>query len=145
MKVLLQRSLEASVTVGGEVIGAIDHGLVLLVGIQRHDTEQHVENMTKKVLAYRVFGDEDDKMNLNIQDVSGALLVISQFTLAANTQKGLRPSFSSAAAPDQARDLFDLFVSKLRNKYDKVSTGEFAANMKVALINDGPVTFMLEN
>lgn len=145
MKVLIQRSQRASVSVNDCVIGQIDHGLVLLTGIEKHDTETHVKKMAERVLSYRIFSDELGKMNLNVQKVEGGLLVISQFTLAANTQKGLRPSFSEAAPPEKAKQLFHSFVEALRAQYPRIETGEFAADMKVALVNDGPVTFMLEN
>ncbi|WP_370980710.1 D-aminoacyl-tRNA deacylase [Agaribacterium sp. ZY112] len=145
MKVLLQRSGPASVTVEGQVIGAIDHGLVLLIGIEKHDGQESLEKMARKVLNYRVFGDNDGKMNLNVQQVEGGLLCISQFTLAADTKKGLRPGFSCAAVPEQAETLFEQFVNLLKTTSScPIETGKFAADMKVSLVNDGPVTFMLE-
>lgn len=145
MKVLIQRSLQAKVVVNNRTIGAIDSGLVLLVGVEKHDDQNTLSKMADKVVNYRVFSDDEGKMNLNVQQAKGGLLVISQFTLAANTQKGLRPSFSSAAAPDLARTLFDDFVAMLRARHPQVETGEFAADMQVFLTNDGPVTFLLEN
>jgi len=144
MKVLLQRSLDASVTVDGKIIGQITHGLVLLIGIEKHDTEVELNKMADKVLAYRVFSDENDKMNLNVQQVEGGVLAVSQFTLAANTRKGLRPRFSEAAPPDIAKAQYQGFVAMLKQRYDLIETGEFGADMKVALVNDGPVTFLLE-
>ncbi len=145
MKVLIQRSQAASVTVNNDVIGEITHGLVLLVGIEKHDDEKNLARMADKVLAYRVFSDAEGKMNLNVQQVQGGVLAISQFTLAANTQKGLRPSFSEAAAPQKAKELYTMFIEMLKSRHGTVATGEFAADMKVSLVNDGPVTFLLEN
>lgn len=145
MKVLIQRALSASVTVDDQIIGSIDHGLVLLIGIEKHDAPSSLEKMADKVVAYRLFADGEGKMNLNVNQVAGGLLAISQFTLAANTNKGLRPSFSAAAAPDKALTLFDEFVALLKQRTNQVETGVFGADMKVQLINDGPVTFMLEN
>lgn len=145
MKVLIQRVKQAHVEIAAETVGRIERGLLLLVGIEKHDTAQAVERMAKKVLAYRVFADSADKMNLNVRDIAGGLLVVSQFTLAADTGKGLRPSFSSAAPPDLALPLFDTFVRNLRERYPIVETGVFAADMQVHLVNDGPVTFLLES
>ncbi|WP_096085622.1 D-aminoacyl-tRNA deacylase [Agaribacterium haliotis] len=145
MKVLLQRSGPASVCVDKQIVGAIDSGLVLLVGIEKHDGPENLKKMAEKVLNYRVFSDADDKMNLNVQQINGGLLVISQFTLAAETKKGLRPGFSSAAAPAQAKQLFDEFLQHLKQSSCQVETGKFGADMKVQLLNDGPVTFLLEN
>ena len=144
MKVLVQRALNASVTVDDEVIGAIDHGQVVLVGIEKGDTEADTQRLADKLLKYRMFGDEDGKMNLNVQQVNGGVLLVSQFTLAAETKKGLRPGFSSAAIPAEGERLFNDFVDKVRAQYDKVATGQFGADMKVAFTNDGPVTFMLD-
>ena len=145
MKVLIQRALSASVTVEDQIISSINHGLVLLIGIEKHDTPSSLEKMADKVVAYRLFADGEGKMNLNVNQVGGGLLAISQFTLAANTNKGLRPSFSAAAAPAEALTLFDEFVALLKRRTNQVETGVFGADMKVQLINDGPVTFMLEN
>lgn len=145
MKILLQRSLHASVSINNEIIGKIPFGLVLLIGIEKHDTPQSLEKMAQKVLHYRIFTDEEGKMNLNVQQVKGGLLAISQFTLAADTQKGLRPSFSCAAAPNDAEILYLEFIKCLNALYTRVETGCFGADMQVSLVNDGPVTFMLEN
>ncbi len=145
MKVLIQRSRAASVSVAGKLVGEIRSGLVLFAAVQKHDEPMSLEKMAEKVLSYRLFSDADDKMNLNVKQVGGALLVVSQFTLAADTKKGLRPSFSCAAPPELAREYFDLFVSMLRERHPMVETGVFGADMQVALTNDGPVTFMLEN
>ena len=143
MKVLVQRSLEAKVIVDGETIGAIDHGQLVLVGIERGDTQADTQRLADKLLKYRMFGDDDGKMNLNVQQVGGGVLLVSQFTLAAETKKGLRPGFSSAAVPEEGERLFNDFVGKVRAQYDKVETGQFGADMKVQFTNDGPVTFML--
>lgn len=143
MKVLIQRVSHASVVVEGQTIGAIDKGLLLFVGIEKTDSTETLERMTNKVLAYRVFSDDEGKMNLNVQQIGGGVLSISQFTLAADTQKGLRPSFSCAAPPAEAQALYDKFVNLLKAKHSPIATGEFAADMKVSLLNDGPVTFML--
>ncbi|BFM49646.1 D-aminoacyl-tRNA deacylase [Marinomonas sp. THO17] len=144
MKVLVQRALNASVTVEGQVVGAIDHGQLVLVGIEKGDSEADTQRLADKLLKYRMFSDEDGKMNLNVQQVSGGILLVSQFTLAAETKKGLRPGFSSAALPAEGERLFNDFVEKVRAQYDKVATGQFGADMKVAFINDGPVTFILD-
>ncbi|MCO4784998.1 D-aminoacyl-tRNA deacylase [Marinomonas atlantica] len=144
MKVLVQRSLEAKVIVDGETIGAIDHGQMVLVGIEKGDTEADTQRLADKLLKYRMFGDDDGKMNLNVQQVGGEVLLVSQFTLAAETKKGLRPGFSSAAVPEEGERLFNDFVAKVRAQYDKVETGQFGADMKVQFTNDGPVTFMLD-
>ncbi|MCB1662793.1 MAG: D-tyrosyl-tRNA(Tyr) deacylase [Pseudomonadales bacterium] len=144
MKGLIQRVSSARVRVGNRTTGEIQHGLLLLLAVQRNDTETSADRLLEKVLSYRVFSDEDGKMNLNLQQVAGGLLVVSQFTLAADTQKGLRPSFSAAAHPAQARALYDYFVERANARYAQIATGEFAADMQVELVNDGPVTFMLE-
>lgn len=144
MKVLLQRVSGAKVTVANETVGEIERGLLLFIGIEKHDTPSTLIRMADKVLGYRVFADDEQRMNRNVQDVGGGLLVVSQFTLAADTAKGLRPGFSKAAAPDSARALYEQFVHELRSRYPPIATGVFAADMQVSLINDGPVTFLLE-
>lgn len=144
MKALIQRVTEASVTVDGQVIGAIGQGLLVLLGVERNDNEQLVERMAERLLAYRVFADDAGKMNLSLADIGGELLLVSQFTLAADTRKGLRPGFSSAAKPDQAELLYQLLGEKIQQRGVLLATGKFAADMKVSLVNDGPVTFMLE-
>ncbi|RNF52594.1 D-tyrosyl-tRNA(Tyr) deacylase [Marinomonas hwangdonensis] len=144
MKLLVQRALNASVVVDNETVGAISHGQLVLVGIEKGDTEADMQRLADKLLKYRMFGDKDGKMNLNVQQVNGGVLLVSQFTLAADTKKGLRPGFSTAAIPEEAERLFNDFVSKVRAQYDQVETGRFAADMKVSFTNDGPVTFMLE-
>ena len=144
MKGLIQRVSHAQVVVDGEVVGAIEKGLLLLLGVEQADTEQQADKLLHKVLNYRIFADEQGKMNLSVKDIGGGLLVVSQFTLAADTKKGLRPSFSSAANPALAEQLYQYFVSQAQQQHSIVATGIFAADMKVSLCNDGPVTFMLE-
>jgi D-tyrosyl-tRNA(Tyr) deacylase len=146
MRALIQRVSQASVSVDDAVVGQIDQGLLLLLGVQKNDTREAADRLLQKVIGYRVFADSDQKMNLSVRDIAGGLLVVSQFTLAADTKKGTRPGFSSAAAPDTARDLYDYFVAQA-NAQDLacVQTGIFAADMQVSLINDGPVTFLLES
>jgi D-aminoacyl-tRNA deacylase len=144
VKLLIQRASQASVTVSGELVGAIDHGQLVLVGIEKADTETDLQRLADKLLKYRMFSDEEGKMNLNVKQVEGGILLVSQFTLAAETKKGLRPGFSTAAVPAEAERLFNLFVEMVRKQHDKVATGQFGADMQVSLINDGPVTFMLD-
>ena len=144
MKVLVQRALDASVVVDGETIGQIDHGQLVLVGIEKGDTEADTQRLADKLLKYRMFSDQEGKMNLNVQQVNGGILLVSQFTLAAETKTGLRPGFSSAAVPAEGERLFNDFVSKVRAQYENVETGRFGADMKVSFTNDGPVTFMLD-
>ncbi len=141
---LIQRVTAGKVEVEREVIGAINHGLVVLVGFQPEDTEQTLEKMAHKLLHYRLFADQNDKMNLNVQQVDGGLLLVPQFTLAADTKSGLRPSFSTSAKPDIAEHLFDAFVQLVNSRYPQIATGKFGADMQVSLTNDGPVTFWLE-
>jgi len=140
---LIQRVSRAEVTVEGHVVGKIDQGIVLLLGVEKADSEQQVDKLLHKVSHYRIFTDEQGKMNLSLKDTGGELLVVSQFTLAADTRKGMRPSFSSAATPQQARQLYELFVDKAKAAGITVATGQFAADMQVSLVNDGPVTFNL--
>ena len=145
MKALIQRVRGARVEVAGEVVGAIDHGLLALVGVEPQDTPASVEKILHKLLNYRVFSDAAGKMNLSLSDSGGGLLLVSQFTLAADTKSGLRPSFSSAAPPALGAELFDLLVTQARGKHLQVATGRFGADMQVHLVNDGPVTFLLES
>tara|TARA_R110002020_G_scaffold383297_3_gene593961 strand:- start:38 stop:475 length:438 start_codon:yes stop_codon:yes gene_type:complete len=145
LKALIQRVKRASVEVEGEIVGSIDHGLLALIGVEKHDDGASVEKLLHKLLNYRVFSDAEGKMNHNLQQVNGGLLLVSQFTLAADTRKGLRPGFSSAASPAQGEELFNLLVTQARTAWPLVATGEFGADMQVALINDGPVTFLLES
>jgi D-tyrosyl-tRNA(Tyr) deacylase len=145
VKVVLQRVKEASVFSGGEVVGSIDHGLCLLVGIEKGDTEEDVRFLGKKIVELRIFPDDEGKMNLSVEDISGGILVVSQFTLAGSVKKGRRPSFDKAESPKRAEELFDAFVKHLREHRLFVETGIFAAMMDVRIVNDGPVTFILES
>lgn len=145
MRVVVQRSKQASVTVAGEVVGQIEHGLVLLVGITHKDTEKDVEYVAKKVANLRIFEDEDEKMNRSVIEMEGQILSISQFTLYGDCRKGRRPSFIEAARPEQAEPLYDLFNVKLRGRGLHVETGRFGAMMDVKLINHGPVTLIVES
>lgn len=143
MQALLQRVSEASVSVENAVVGKIGRGLLVLVCAEQSDTDTISSKLLEKILKLRIFSDEAGKMNHSVQDINGALLIVSQFTLAADTSKGTRPSFGRAAAPEQARHLYDRFVELARLSGVPVQTGIFAADMKVALINDGPVTIPL--
>lgn len=144
MKALLQRVTAASVTVEGQQVGAIGQGLLVLVGIEPQDDHGHLQKMLQKLLNYRVFADELGRMNRSVRDVRGGLLLVSQFTLAADTRSGLRPGFSTAAPPQQAEQLFGQLVEMARAEYPEIATGQFGADMQVSLVNDGPVTFLLE-
>lgn len=144
MKALIQRVSSASVQVDKRVVGEISQGLLLFLGVEKDDDERNAGKLLEKVLNYRVFGDAHGRMNLSLKDVGGELLIVSQFTLVANTQKGLRPSFSSAAAPVLSEVLYDYFVDRSVASSLKVAAGVFGADMVVSLVNDGPVTFMLE-
>lgn len=144
MIALLQRVSESRVSVHGKVIGAIGRGLLLLIGIERGDGEAQADRLLEKILNYRVFADANDRMNLSVQDVTGGLLLVPQFTLAADTRKGARPGFSAAATPDEGRRLFDYLVACAKQRHAVVATGEFGADMQVGLVNDGPVTFWLQ-
>lgn len=141
---LLQRVTQASVKVNDEIVGQIDAGLLVLVGVQKHDNEQSAARLLERLLGYRVFPDKEGKMNLSLTDINGGLLLVPQFTLAADTKKGMRPSFSSAAPPELGEQLFNELVEIARMQHQNVATGQFGADMKVALVNDGPVTFNLE-
>lgn len=144
MIALLQRVTSASVTVEGECIGEIGQGLLVLVGVEKHDDKAKAARLVERILGYRVFADTAGKMNLNVRDVNGGVLLVPQFTLAADTNKGARPSFSSAADPETGSALFDAVVDIMANTYNRVQTGKFGADMAVRLVNDGPVTFWLE-
>ena len=141
---LLQRVSRASVTVEGECIAKISSGLMVLVGVEKSDSRDQAERLVKKLLEYRVFADDDGKMNLSVLDIAGEVLLVPQFTLAADTGKGKRPSFSSAAPPEQGADLFAAVVDIMSQQLPQVQTGRFGADMAVELINDGPVTFWLQ-
>uniref|UniRef100_UPI0025BD47C4 D-aminoacyl-tRNA deacylase n=1 Tax=Aggregatibacter sp. oral taxon 458 TaxID=712148 RepID=UPI0025BD47C4 len=138
MIALIQRVTQAKVEVGGEVVGQIGKGLLVLLGVEKDDDRAKADKLAEKVLNYRVFSDENDKMNLNVQQVAGEVLVVSQFTLVADTQKGLRPSFSKGATPSLANELYEYFAQKCGEKV-KVECGRFAADMQVSLVNEGPV------
>lgn len=144
MKGLLQRVSQARVEVAGEIVGAIDQGLLVLVGIEPQDDRTSADRLLHKLLNYRVFSDAEGRMNCSVQDVQGGLLLVSQFTLAADTRKGLRPGFSTAAPPQQAAELFDYLLQKAHGQWRQVASGRFGADMQVHLINDGPVTLLLE-
>jgi D-tyrosyl-tRNA(Tyr) deacylase len=141
---LLQRVRGARVDVEGATVGAIDQGLLVLVGIEPQDTRASADKLLHKLLNYRVFSDADGKMNLSLTDVGGGLLLVSQFTLAADTRSGMRPSFSKAAPPALGAELFDYLLEKAKTSHRTVASGQFGADMQVHLINDGPVTFLLE-
>ena len=144
MRVLVQRVSQAAVMIGGRTVGAIDRGLLLLVGFNQTDTPESSAWMADKVCGLRIFPDAEEKMNRSLLDIGGGLLVVSQFTLYGDASKGKRPSFIDAARPDVAIPLYDDFVAQLRKQVPQVETGEFGANMQVSLINDGPVTIWLE-
>lgn len=144
MIALIQRVAEAKVVVNNKNIGEIQQGILAFIGIEKNDHDETVSRLVDKVLSYRIFADEEDKMNLSVQDIKGGLLLVPQFTLAADTQKGCRPSFSSAAPPEEGERLFNEFVKQVKNKYQQIETGQFGADMKISLLNDGPVTFWLQ-
>ena len=143
MIALIQRVSESSVTVDGDVVGQIQNGLLVLLGVEKGDDEGKVKRLVERVTHYRVFNDEQGKMNLNVQQVDGEILVVSQFTLPADTKKGTRAGFSRGADPEEAKRLYEYFC-ELTHRIVPTQTGRFAADMKVALINDGPVTFWLQ-
>ena len=144
MIALLQRTHAASVSINEELVAKIDYGMLVFLAVQKHDDEVAAARLCERVLNYRIFADESGKMNRSVMDVRGGVLVVPQFTLAANTDKGLRPSFSSAASPEQGKFLFDYFLGEMRLEYATVKAGRFGADMQVQLINDGPVTFWLQ-
>ncbi|MEL7387533.1 MULTISPECIES: D-aminoacyl-tRNA deacylase [Pseudoalteromonas] len=143
MQGLIQRVKQAKVEVAGAVVGEISQGILLLLGVEKQDTEQSAQKLLHKVSNYRIFTDEQGKMNLSLNDIKGELLVVSQFTLAADTKKGMRPSFSSAGTPEQANTLYEYFIAEAKKAGLTVATGQFGADMQVSLCNDGPVTFNL--
>lgn len=145
MKIVIQRVSEASVKVDGKIVGEIGKGLMLLVGIDENDEKTDADWLVQKVLNLRIFGDEDDKLNLSVKDISGEILSISQFTLIADYKKGNRPSFIKAAKPDKAIPLFDYFKEEIAKSGLKTESGIFGADMKVSLINDGPVTIVMDS
>ena len=144
MKVLIQRVKEASVKIDGEMYSSINKGILALVGIEKGDTLEQVQKAAKKLTNLRIFPDENDKMNFSLIDIQGEMLIVSQFTLCGDCKKGTRPSFDKSAPPEIANDLYEKFVSEVQTYGIKTQTGKFAAMMDVSLINDGPVTFMIE-
>ncbi|ROU00566.1 D-tyrosyl-tRNA(Tyr) deacylase [Marinobacter sp. R17] len=146
MKALIQRVTHANVDVDGQTVGRIDDGILLFLGVEHADTDETARHLCQRVLNYRIFSDDAGRMNLSLQDRGGSLLVVPQFTLAADTRKGQRPSFSSAAPPEQGDALFSAFVSSAKELVGeaRLATGKFGADMAVSLVNDGPVTFLLE-
>jgi D-aminoacyl-tRNA deacylase len=144
MKALLQRVSTASVSVGGALVGEIDAGLLVLLGLDKGDSEEVAQRMLDKLLAYRVFPDDEGRMNRSVSDTGGGVLLVSQFTLSADTRKGLRPSFSSALPPAEAETLYDYTLAELARRHPMAAAGRFGADMQVSLVNDGPVTFLLE-
>jgi D-tyrosyl-tRNA(Tyr) deacylase len=144
MIALLQRVTQSSVSVEKKIIGEIDKGLLVFIGVEKDDGKAQADRLLERVLKYRIFPDSQDKMNLNVSEINGGILLVPQFTLAANTGKGNRPSFTSAAAPGDGKSLFDYFVAQSKLNYSSIATGQFGADMQVALVNDGPVTFWLQ-
>lgn len=144
MIALIQRVTQAEVRVGARTIGAIRHGMLVFIGVQREDTESDADRLLARLLSYRIFADAQGRMNLDLKAVSGGLLLVSQFTLAADTRSGTRPGFTSAAEPQRARLLFDYLVTQAQAAHSDTRTGEFGADMQVSLVNDGPVTFWLQ-
>ena len=145
MKFVIQRVLEASVAVDGEVIGQIDKGYMVLIGVGQHDTKEIADKMVKKMVGLRIFEDENGKTNLSLADVNGQMLLISQFTLYANCKKGNRPSFIESGAPDMAEEMYEYIIAKCKENVPVVEKGSFGADMKVSLINDGPFTIVLDS
>lgn len=144
MIALIQRVTQARVDVDGETVGQIGQGILAFIGVEKDDNEQQADALLRKIISYRIFSDFNGKMNLSLQDIGGELLLVSQFTLVANTQKGLRPSFSSGASPATGERLFDYLCQQAKKTELTIATGEFAADMQVSLVNDGPVTFWLQ-
>lgn len=144
MKIVLQRVSSASVKVDSNIVGSIDHGMLLLIGFSSNDTEASILPTIEKIVKLRIFSDEEGKMNKSVLDVNGSALLVSQFTLYADTKKGNRPSFIEAARPEQAIPLYDFFISEMKKRISKVETGIFGADMKVELVNDGPVTIVFD-
>ena len=140
---LIQRVRWAKVEVDGQIIGQIEQGLLALIGMQKDDQTLQADKLLHKLLNYRIFADDHDKMNLSVRDIQGGLLLVPQFTLAADTRKGMRPSFSCAKPPAQAEQLFDYLLNEAQNQYPHIQAGRFGADMQVSLLNDGPVTFSL--
>ena len=144
MKVLLQRVNSSKVEVDGEIVGQINRGLLVFVGIEKNDNQACADKIINKIMSYRVFPDSDNKMNLSVHDINGDLLLVSQFTLAADTKTGSRPGFSKAMKPQEAEVLYNYLLKKTQKVNKKTESGRFGADMKVSIVNDGPVTFLLE-
>jgi D-tyrosyl-tRNA(Tyr) deacylase len=144
MKIVLQRVSSASVKVDSKIVGSIDHGILLLIGFSSNDTEESILPTLEKIVKLRIFSDEEGKMNKSVLDVNGSALLVSQFTLYADTKKGNRPSFIEAARPEQAIPLYEFFIAEMKKRISKVETGIFGADMKVELVNDGPVTIVFD-
>jgi D-tyrosyl-tRNA(Tyr) deacylase len=144
MIALLQRVTKARVVVESKTVGAIENGILALIGIEKTDTQEHANRLLERILGYRIFADTQDKMNLSLEDINGGLLIVPQFTLAANTEKGMRPSFSSAASPAEGERLFGYLLQQASRHHLQVEAGQFGADMQVSLTNDGPVTFWLQ-
>ena len=144
MKIVLQRVSRASVKVDDIIVGSIDHGMLLLLGFSSNDTEESILPTLEKIVKLRIFSDQEGKMNKSVLDVEGSMLLISQFTLYADTKKGNRPSFIEAARPEQAIPLYEFFIAEMKKRISKVETGIFGADMKVELVNEGPVTILFE-
>lgn len=141
---LIQRVSSAQVTVKEKVIGSIEHGLLVLLGVEANDTKEQAQKLLEKIIGYRIFEDDKGRMNLSLKETEGSILVVSQFTLAADTSKGLRPGFSTAAAPDDAENLYNYFIIQAKKMDIPIETGQFGAYMAVELVNDGPATFILK-
>jgi D-tyrosyl-tRNA(Tyr) deacylase len=144
MIALLQRVRSARVDVNHETVGSISRGTLVFLGMERGDTEQEADRLLERILGYRIFEDDQGRMNLSLNDIEGGLLLVPQFTLAADTRKGMRPSFTPAAEPEEGNRLFDYIVDRANKIHPQVATGRFGANMQVSLVNDGPVTFWLQ-
>ena len=145
MRAVVQRVTRASVTIDGQVVGEIENGLVVLLGIARDDTKQDADYLVPKIVALRIFDDSDGRMNVSVKEINGGLLIVSQFTLYGDVRRGSRPSWSDAAQPEIAQPLYDYFVESSRKLLDRVETGSFRAMMEVELVNDGPVTILLDS
>ena len=144
MKALIQRVRYARVDVEGETVGAIDQGMLVFLGVERNDNPAMLEKVAERLLNYRLFADSEGRMNASLRDIDGGLLLVSQFTLAADTRKGLRPGFSTAAAPADAQLLYNSLLDELNARHNNIAAGRFGADMQIELLNDGPVTFLLE-
>ncbi|MDG2395973.1 D-aminoacyl-tRNA deacylase [Candidatus Thioglobus sp.] len=143
MKALIQRVLNSKVEIDNRIVGEINQGLLVFIGIEKNDEKPQIDKMIKRLLSYRVFYDDEEKMNLSVADINGGILIVSQFTLAADTSSGTRPGFSTAKIPTEAKILYDYFMTQITQQYPIVQSGEFGADMQVTLTNDGPVTFLL--